>query len=275
MGDYLGVAIVALDNDDIPHWFEWTLPKITGFILGKAASLALGPEADTVGSMIGEELGKAYVEWLGSAEDIGTHIKRYSREQGWGADKSATGTVRHYDYRAKNMRVRYQIDYIESPRKWGELPGRQVEVYLNPIRIHDDGDSWPKGKGDIFVYSRVCDGFRTVSSGKMLLWEIVFRMPNKGTADKDDGDSFGTSWPRNGKLIFRGYEPGPFLFVEVGVWDADSPNSGDDHDMLGIFSDWLIIPDQPGTYRMRGTRQGVDEGKVTVDILVNVMDEIR
>ncbi len=275
MEENLGVAVVVLDNDDIPNWVEFNPLRIAGYILDVAVAVALAPVPDVENPMIGEKLGKAFTDWLGSAENIGTHIKSYSRAQGWGADTSAVGTEQHYTYRAGDMRVRYRLDYFESPREIHCSPGRQIEVRLKPITIHDDGDSWPKGKGDIFAWARVCDGFSTVTSSKMLPHEYIVRMPKSGTTDKDDGDKFGVSWPDEGKLILRDYFPGPFLFVEVGVWDEDTPDTGDDHDMLGIYSDWWIIPDYPCTYHMTGRRYGIGEGSVTVDVEIIVMDEIE
>jgi len=36
---------------------------------------------------------------------------------------------------------------------------------------------------------------------------------------------------------------GPFMFLEISVWDEDEPEVGDDHDLLGHFTETILYPE--------------------------------
>lgn len=257
MGEFLGITVTAIDDDTPPDAVGWVFEDIIPFVVGQVVSWVTGgtPGVGTATEMVAEEVGEAIVEEIGGAERIGTYAKAYPRGESWGIRNQV------YEFRAGNMIARYYIRRVEAI-------DRPVELRLRPITIHDDGDDWTRGEGDIFVWVRTADKFvMDQLSGERM------RIPGgRHTVGKDDGEVFGEKWGNQGITIFDTHSEGPFLYFEVGVWDQYDPGV-DAHDMLGIFSGWVsgeYLEPEPFSWVASDTVQGIDEGKVTIALEIIV-----
>jgi len=221
MGDVLSLLIIVVDNDDIAHVYKWTLENVPGWISINGSN----PEQ-------AQQTADAFTMWLGSAKQIGSHSHSFTREEIWGAPATvAENRVgNQYVFTAQNVVVTYRI------LRQYDLD-RRVQVKLRPIDIYENGDSGFLGIGgdaEIYVMTRVASQF-----GARELSATEFRFPSSGTTKMSDNDLFGKSWG-TGKEIFSTPSAGPFIYWEVAVWDEDNASIGDDDDMLGIYSGYLL-----------------------------------
>ena len=243
MSDVLAVFIVGIDNDEIPEWLS-TFADIW-FGLGQTLS-GLIPEIGPIleGALQLEEIGvNALLEYLGEPEHLGLHgnvLIPSDWKDGYLAVEEKAG----------DMTVRYEIRRI------------QVQVRTPPISVEllnvkdidiDDDDGWGDyGTSEPFIHTRVLDD---LTAPEQLIQREVF-----GPVDKDTR----TTWTIN-REIFRVGAIGPFLHVEIDVWEEDNPSGGDDNDMLGIYSH-TFYPDE--NWGIGSTiverRSGLDEGDVRI-----------
>lgn len=231
MGDSLALVVTAVDNDEIADWLKWSIENLTGPALGALAKAVGAGAASPLVSELGDKLGEYIAVWLGKNQPIGTFTTNFGRDEDWGVWEeyqseehcvlfycwTQVQETSIYEAKADNMIIRYTIHRREAL----DVP---VTVTLEPIEIIEDGDGFD---GEIYIWARVADAF----SGE-LLREDITRIPDKGHQDEGDGNYH----PDQPMTIFTTTAAGPFVYVEVAVWDEDAPWAGDDDDSLGIFS---------------------------------------
>jgi len=243
MSDVLAVFIVGIDNDEIPEWLS-TFADIW-FGLGQTLS-GLIPEIGPIleGALQLEEIGvDALLEYLGEPERLGLHgnvLIPSDWKDGYLAVEEKAG----------DMTVRYEIRRIQVPVRTPPISVKLLNV--KDIDIDDD-DGWGDyGTSEPFIHTRVLDD--------LTLPEQLIQTEDFGPVDKDTR----TTWTIN-KEIFRVGAIGPFLHVEIDVWEEDNPSGGDDNDMLGIYSH-TFYPDE--NWGIGSTiverRSGLDEGDVRI-----------
>jgi hypothetical protein len=238
MGDYLAVLISVTDNDEIPDW----VGKFTDAFLKSTAATGKewfgAPSAATATKLI-SAFENEFFTWLSGADKIGTYARIFTRSDWEGTEPLVISE------RQDDVVVIYEIRRIQVPNITPPLA-----VRLLNIRGFDWGDSG--GDGEPFVHTRVRDD-TTIPPD-------LIQMSDFGPVDKE----VNRYWIIDNE-IFRTASVGPFLHIEIDVWDSDAPWIGDDNDMLGIFSD-TYFPDsnwEIGTVK-RVRRQGVDEGDVEI-----------
>ncbi|MCW3978037.1 MAG: hypothetical protein NWE77_08900 [Candidatus Bathyarchaeota archaeon] len=243
MSDVLAVFIVGIDNDEIPEWLS-TFADIW-FGLGQTLS-GLIPEIGPIleGALQLEEIGvDALLEYLGEPERLGLHgnvLIPSDWKDGYLAVEEKAG----------DMTVRYEIRRIQVPVRTPPISVKLLNV--KDIDIDDD-DGWGDyGTSEPFIHTRVLDDLTAP--------EQLIQTEDFGPVDKDTR----TTWTIN-KEIFRVGAIGPFLHVEIDVWEEDNPSGGDDNDMLGIYSH-TFYPDE--NWGIGSTiverRSGLDEGDVRI-----------
>ncbi len=242
MSDVLAVFIVGIDNDEIPEWIS----KFADIWFGLGQTLSglipkIGPVVE--GALQLEQIGiNALLEYLGEPERIGLHGNVLIPSD-WKDGYLAVNE------KSRDMTVRYEIRRIQ-------VPVRTPPVAVKLLNVTGIGD---QGWGDVsteesepFIHTRVLNDLTTP--------EQLIQRKNLGPVDVDDRET----WSIN-EEIFRIGAVGPFLHVEIDVWDEDNPSGGNDNDMLGIYSH-TFYPDE--NWGIGSTiverRSGCDEGDVWI-----------
>jgi len=241
MSDVLAIVIAAVDNDQIPEWiskFADVWFDVAQTVL--SAVEGYGPLLAGVSKL--EEIGvEALLNYLSEAEQIGVHGKAFIPLD-WTSGHLAVTE------QAGNMIVNYEIRRVQVPAR---TPPISVKL-LNVIGIGDEG--WgDDGDSEPFIHTRVLNNL-TVPE------QLIQRHDFGPIVDVGDGET----WTIN-KEIFRAEAVGPFLHVEIDVWEEDTPSWGDDNDMVGIYSQ-TFYPDE--NWSIGNTvverRSGIDEGDVWI-----------
>lgn len=224
------LTVTGMDNDEIPgEWlFLMDLIESAAQIVGTALEQPyIGAAASALDS---------FLDWMSTPESLGK--VQFGAQPPW--------AISDLPFEMNKINVNWQV------RRLQPTPGRHLNVQLKNIHILDDGDSWPRGKGDIVVFTRVCDG-------------LGCKVLQFGERDFDDGEV----WEIN-QSIFRSNEQrgaGPYLYLEVGVWDDDS--CLENWDMLGIVSTLLTEEDAYGMgVPIIFHDTGYDNGEVTIELEV-------
>lgn len=249
MGEGLAIQVTVVDNDELTDWVDFVIGDLPGHISDLVKVIPEKPDWVEEAAEWAADIGRELADWLGENEIIGFFGIGFTRDDNWG--------IRTAQYQAMvdDMVVTFSVHEVQPS-------GRPVTVRLKPIKIHENADSWP-WEGEIFVWARVADGFY---GDPGMLDAVYTRRPSSGTSGKDDGDWFGGSWSAGYLTIFNTNQAGPFLHVEVDVWDEDNPWIGDDHDSLGVFAElYEPLPQGPFTRTYNRTITAPSGGKATVE----------
>ena len=257
MGDDLNVMIAALDNDEYPGWLETAI----------RAGGKINEWVPLIGKPYSQFHGK-FADWLGSNDEVGTLQRTFRKSDDWGVSSSE-----YYTQVVGSMEVRYSIRRVVVP------DNMRVTVTLKRIKYarsdYADGDYCC---GETFLFTRVADGF----SGDYLR-STEHRYPEGRSYYQDCSKMHWYSGCEDqldpydmNKVIFDRPNVGPFLFVEVDVWDEDEPSVGDDNDQLGILSQlWLATDSELSgnmgdtrTIKISENRHGVGQGDITIELEV-------
>lgn len=241
ISNVLAVVITAIDNDELPNWIG-TFTDIW-FGLGKAvAGLVKGYGQALKGALQLEQMGvDALLEYLSEDDLVGVHGKAFipsDWESGYLSVIEESG----------DMTVNYEIRRIQVPVRTPPVAVKLLNVTgIGDEGWGDDADSEP------FIHTRVLND--------LTLPEMLIQRQDFGPKeDVSDGET----WVID-KEIFRIGAVGPFLHVEIDVWEEDTPSIGDDHDMVGIYSG-TFYPDE--NWAIGSTiveeRSGIDEGDVWI-----------
>jgi hypothetical protein len=194
------------------------------------------------------EAGEALAEWLGEADTIGTAATTFHRDDQWGVSSQA------YEYTADDMIITYSIHRVEP----FDVPLRVFLLGTTTVHESGDGGWWGEYPGEVFTYTRASDRF---DGG--FYQETIRRIPATGTWSMADGEELNHDAAYQ---LLDTSSAGPFVYVEVEMWDEDNPWTGvDDHDMLGITSHTYYNPSEttfPQHYERRVGGKG--EGDVTI-----------
>lgn len=254
----LTFKVSGIDNDYIPDvWFSFA-NAITELVKLAAEAVSAYYTGSTVaGEAVGELIQSGteeLMQWLSKPEALGTwQLTLPPPGRGW-ADLGI-GYFGSQPWRDGDVFAIVSILH-EKP-----IPGRKLSVKLKKLHIGDNGDDAAiRGKGDIIVYTRVCNGITCTTKYYDNEWQL------------DDGQVF--TLPTADQLIFgQGvtatdkYGVGPFLYIEVGVWDYDG--NAENADMLGTVSILLTQDDDFGVGApLMLSDSGYDGGSVTVELEV-------
>jgi len=237
----LQFMVAGIENDAIAK--EWMVAydifNAAAQIVGTVLEMPyLGAAADGIDK---------FLDWLSKPESLG----KWTGNIAYPWIDSGTSIT------SGQVRPTYRIMRLQP------TPGRHLKVTLKELYIHDDGDGWPSGKGDIAVFIRVCDGNRATGAGDPQGC-VTKRLPNR---DVDDNHA----WPAKNedeRILFQSPAAGagPYLYIEVGVWDDDGALPWD---MLGIVSTLLTEEDNYGVGApIVLSDSGYDEGSITVTLEV-------
>lgn len=242
ISDVLAIIITAVDNDEIPEW----VTKFTNVWFDVAQTVlsaveGYGPLLAGVSKL--EEIGvEALLNYLSEAEQIGVHGKAFIPLD-W---SSGYLTVTE---QAGNMTVNYEIRRVQVPVR---TPPISVKL-LNVTGIGDEGWGDEVTDSEPFIHTRVLNNL-TVPE------QLIQRHDFGPIVDVGDGET----WTINTE-IFRAEAVGPFLHVEIDVWEEDTPWIGDDHDMVGIYSHTFYPDENWGIGEtIVERRSGIDEGDVWI-----------
>jgi hypothetical protein len=242
ISEVMAVIITAVDNDEIPEW----VGKFADVWFGLGQTLALAVPKYGAALKAGlqlEQMGvDALLDYLSEAEQIGVHGKAFiplDWESGYLAVTERNG----------DLTVNYEIRRIQVPIR---TPPIAVKL-LNVTGI--GGEGWGDGATDSepFIHTRVLDD--------LTLPELLIQRHDFGPKE-DVGDD--ETWVIDTE-IFRLGAVGPFLHVEIDVWEEDTPSIGDDHDMVGIYSHTFYPDENWGIGEtIVERRSGIDEGDVWI-----------
>ncbi len=242
ISDVLAIIITAIDNDEIPEW----IGTFTDIWFGLGQTLALGVKGYGAALKAGlqlEQMGvDALLNYLSEEDLVGVHGKAFIPLD-WGSGYLAV-TERNGD-----MTVNYEIRRIQVPVR---TPPIAVKL-LNVTGIGDEGWGDEDTDSEPFIHTRVLND--------LTVPEQIIQRHNFGPKE-DVAD--GETWRINTQ-IFRLGAVGPFLHVEIDVWEEDTPSIGDDHDTVGIYSHTFYPDENWGIGEtIVERRSGIDEGDVWI-----------
>ncbi|MDD5317715.1 MAG: hypothetical protein PHF51_03190 [Candidatus ainarchaeum sp.] len=229
---------------------------------------------------------------FGTGSDLlGALEKTFGRSTGFGVSGTDTGSSTElgvsgttYEEQAGGVTYTYSVKRVYLP------PGLNAEAKLYGIKILSSADSntWCceafGNGGEFYTRMRVAAGY----SGSALA-STRASCPESGEVCVCNGwvkcptyarELFGTR-PQS-LTIYNGAVSAPFLFLELGGWDADAPSVGDNDDSLGIvtktwlldetFFDWEPEMNKPKEKAIdfRETYSGVQGGRMETDIGVRI-----
>jgi hypothetical protein len=254
MSEDLLLSITAIDNDDIPGWLDAALPPALGAATGALVFWQTGePGASVKAAEKAKEIGDQFTKWLKRAETIGTFANKFRSVNDWG--------VRDAIYQSNPETINGKIEVTYSIRRITIPNDMKARVQLQRIKTHESGDF---ATGEVFMHTRVASNI----AGEALDARIQ-RFPKAGHHSMGDGATWSNFGPN--AVLYDG-PIGPFLYLEVGVWDEDNPGVGDDHDMLGILAQrWHGSElSSQRTVTISERRKGKDEGDVTIELILDV-----
>ncbi len=248
---YLGMA--GMDNDVMPSIVSQLVSMFTW--LGSAVATAFGQVELAAAIQAAGELIDGMLEKAAAAkmENLGRWSSELSKSE---LDRrSATNDV--ISRVNGNIRVEYGLSREKTPPLT-----RKVKVVLQEILIDENGD-W--SDGEIRVFTRVCD--RPVPRPDPARpGEVIApcAMQSISLGSVPDGRLVSVN-----KTLFESDRLGPYLFIEVGTWDKDEPDWGDDNDLLGECSATFMASENYGigstVLLTDGTHSG---GPVSVRLLI-------
>lgn len=233
MGETLALSLIGLESDSFTG--RDTVTAALDVLKAVAGPLGTLVGGAAVGGVSGVAVGAITDAITASWEDdiIAVHTNTLSRADGWGVGRPPIASL---DSQDGEWLIRYQVQRITIPY---EL---QLRVRLNRIIVGKDLD--PDGAllwsddSDVFVVSRVWGG----KFAGEIPEQQIHTYPEPGHYHDMEGG--GPPWELNA-VIFEG-AVGPFLSVEIGVWDKDDTSEDDMHGM--VFGLWLA-PDLIRAFR--------------------------
>jgi hypothetical protein len=231
MRDRLALTITLLEDDtpqaaDILSVATDVLPSIAEAV-GEAVA---GPIGAAIGAATGPVLSASRDSWQGDV--LGVHTNVLRRTEDWGVDRNVANIERADGH----IKVSYAIRRVHVPRDL------KVRVRIDKIDIPSDldDDFWfLTDSSDVYIVSRVWGG------------KFVGQIPDHHMKRIPSGGyrriNSRQSWSLN-QTIFEG-PIGPFLSLDVGVWDQDDTSDDDMHGT--IFGLWLM-PDLYEAFRRSG-----------------------
>jgi len=239
MGEKLAISFRAIDNDDLPNWLEALLDilsapaSLVGTVVELLADLLPLPPLQAA-AYLESQLEEAFNDLVADNEVIGAVTQIYDRAEDWGVRDEP------YVLRRGGMTVSYSIHRVSVPK------GSSLGIKINKIVVRETGDYFD---GEVWFRIRCATGF-----GEERIDQVVYRFPRSGTFGWGGGNTLegppgptveispGVFQATNLPIIeFEGN--GPFTFLEISVWDEDEPELGDDHDLLGHFTETILYPE--------------------------------
>ncbi len=225
MGPVLGLYVGALEDDSVPSWVDTLISvvaKAGAFVANCFSQAEIAIALEMVGEFANQLMEK------GSAPDLiqvwGVHLPMSEQ---WGIQGDGEISYTEGDFKKGSgdkypfIKPKIRMELVEIPS--GPKP---ITVTLKKIVTHESGDNFD---GEVFIHTRTFDGLNPSSELKFGPWGL------------SDGST------RNlNRVIYETEAIGPYLYVEVDVWDEDSPELGDDNELLGVAT-WKFGPPYYGT----------------------------
>ncbi len=283
MGDELAITISVADDDETSDFViigHAVLAKVGTAVATYFLGPAGGKAVDELSSAVQKE-----IERGGKRDHLGTLSVSLKKSAN---DGSTFGLPRGEHYKvfertAGKVKLKYSVTRIakrERCKDWG------LTVTLDKVKIVDDSDDFTQGDGEIYIRTRVADGFvdgeAVAGSNASLLNQTTISLPRNGrTKDVGTGDFF----PEKDVKLYsnirnlRAKGLPVFLYVEVDVFEDDSQADCSGRtcdDVLGVLPLMLTqhwMRDHPGknelVYDVRG-----DSGKARIYLTVEVTPSV-
>ncbi len=219
LGAVIGLYVGVIEDDSMPAWVG-TLIQIVTQVASIVANAFGQAEIATALQVVGNFVDKLLD--AGSMPDMidgwGVHLNIKDR---FGVDNGGLVTADEGAFKkqhgAANFDPQIRMEILTLPPE-----DKPITVRLKKIIVHNCGDDWG---GEIIAHTRVMDGLSAPVEAKY------------GPKGRDDGET----WTMD-KTLFTTNRAGPYLYVEVDVWDEDEPVLLDDNDLLGIAVWRLDMP---------------------------------
>jgi len=242
MEEKLAISFRAIDNDDLPNWLEGLIEilsapaSLLASVVELLADLLPLPPLEAA-AYLESQLEEAFNDLVADNEVIGAVTQIYDRAGDWGVREEP------YVVRRGGMTVTYSIHRVFVPK------GSSLGVKINKIVVRETGDYFD---GEVWFRIRCATNF-----GEDRIEQIVYRFPRSGTYSWGGGNTLeGPAGPtvevspgvfETTKLPIIEFEAnGPFIFLEISIWDEDEPDIGDDHDLLGHFTETILYSEAEG-----------------------------
>ena len=218
--DKVYMGLVGMDNDVMPAIIRDSINLI--FKLGSLVATAFGQvelaaAIQTAGEFIDGMLAKAEAA---DVEKLGKWTHEITRSE----LDTLISTGQPTTIPAANVTVDLELSRQKTPPLT-----RKVKVVLQDVHVAESGD-W--GDGEVKLFTRVCDR-PTPRPDPARPGESI--APCEMQTISLGGIHDGCLVTLN-KTIFESTQLGPYLYIEIGAWDTDEPDLGDDNDLLGQMS---------------------------------------
>lgn len=205
IGGEMAVVVVVMENDERPGWVK----EVINFLLdvsSAAATIYKDPHLKGTIALI-QVIRELWKKILPEEQLLATHAKIIQASE-W--DSGYLGVTDELPY----CDLAYNIRRIEVPVRTPPLA-----VRVNKINGTDWGSKGPLNLGK-FIHTRVYDSLSMPSA--------LVQMNEFETGDLENGEV----WDIDGD-IFSTDAVGPFLYVEIGVWDKEPIGN---NRVLGLYS---------------------------------------
>lgn len=249
LGEELGFALIALENrvpeDEFPEdWLSTSMPAVSEAAASPLAlwvsTEALSPEEEAarIRGVIEPHLGENVV--------LGVLTAKFPREDDWG--------VREEPYQASVADGIVELNFEYRIRRVSVPSGASVTVTLKEIRLAETGRS-----GDdparLFLWARGAGGFAGENLGGLLR-----RLPFVEAYELGDGESETLD-----EILYSG-DLGPFLYLNVGVWEQGTGSLGT---LTSLWTIEELAENPPGAFAV--TLVGpLGGGEVTLSLAVEI-----
>ncbi|MEW6367133.1 MAG: hypothetical protein AB1714_21090 [Acidobacteriota bacterium] len=225
---YLGLA--GMDNDVMPAIIRdltTLFTKLGSLVATAFGQVELAAAIQAAGELIDSMLAQAEAE---KVEKLGRWTREIERAE---LDRLVSSAQPTSDGEG-NVRVELGLSRQKTPPLT-----RKVKVVLQDVHVAESGD-W--GDGEVRVFTRVCDRPAPrpdpARPGESI---SPCEMQTISLGDTHDGRRVTLN-----KTIFESDRLGPYLYIELGAWDKDEPDLGDDNDLLGQMSVTLSASENYG-----------------------------
>jgi len=224
MGDALAIVIVAVENDEKAAWLDKVFEVLSqaGPAIG---SISKDPYAKgiatsmKIASAVWNVLDKIIPEY----EQYGVYAKIHLKSEWEGGYLQVFERAAETDNTHSHLMVEYEIKKVLVPLRTPPIEVKLKGARASSWATHDEhGD-----EGEVFIKTRVLTEEAYKQSALSQLKEYGTKETG-GTIPLDPDDV----WRPTDETLFRTDSVGPFLYLEIGIWDKDP---GSNNDLVGLY----------------------------------------
>jgi len=266
MADDLAIVIIAVDDDTT----EANVVALVSGGLSAITEFALAGLAGKIGGAAVSAIGVLIENWVGQPDQIGIYAETLPRGLWQYLDSQLNRLTIEIKPENANLKGDIEISYTIHRVPPVEFPSQEqlTTVTFDSLQFFNDSEPTGAGTGECYVFTRVI-GF--AADSPLEEPPTIWRYP-QGKPEQECNGGAQQQWDMNHEIIGKRFFLGPFLYVEVAVYEQDG-SFGDPDDTIGIASLTILrneFPEGASGLGFFGTFDNTGRGGGKVAIQLNI-----